>query len=1250
MHGSRTPLEEALRAATVPLVSGKKAGTGFFVTTDLVLTSAHVLNDPAGPVTAPSGHRFEVLPDTYFPGTGGLVLLRSLDERSSAPVQLGEPAEPGDQLLTYGYPDDHYRSGDSALLELEGYSERDDGTVLLRTARGRVRPGNSGGPALNWRTGAVCGVVQRRDSRHGETARLVPASTIFECYPFLRVLSVPWLDLLDDGQLAALGVAYPGPLMRRYLRAAAVAGDEHPYAAVLDATPPLSKVYLRQHAGDGTGQLAFADDLVRDRLDVQVTGDPGAGKSSLVRHLTAVEANRWLSGERGAFVPVPVPATALQAAGGLPDQLARGVTGMLDLDLDHATLAALFSRPPMPGVPWLLLVDGVDEVLNLQERSMTLNRVDRHRVSGHRILVTSRPLSATDAQRGSSNGRYPYFEISPFDSAQFRAFTEAWFTELGVEDPGTAAARFVDRIHRSKLAELAKVPLTATMMCVLHARDPDQDVPVSRAELYDRFVALLARRRGVVGVHELVSQWIGRGTRKAESTTEDLLDHLHAVLAKLAHDNLLHRVTGPLPERAAAVFADRGVHRPESVPVDEWTNVLREVLRSCGLLVEKPAGFSFIHQTMEEYLAAGHLAEDQPSPVRQLQPRDDWLSPELEIHLFLAARLLRDGVDIDRVLLRMLKRRNRRANLGFVLELERQGVRLTDKVRRQLRQVLVTQIGDESITHAEWRAACEALRNIDEPHAAEVLRTLATSRATFQRRLRASTFLLGLRPETGLSVLEEISGDPRLSGADRLLAARALVDADAARGVRSLVRLAEELAGTDLGLEVARAVADLDEDRGLGLLSRAASTRSKGSVRLTAARSLATLDTARGLSALTVLVRDQRASQADRLAAAVAMEDCAAGASFPFLSELALDPAIEASIRIAAAGKLAGWGQLHGLESLVRIAFDRTVAVQKRLEATAKLAEVSPQHGHEVRMQLTADPTVGEQRLDLAEITGPIDPAGTARTLARLADEEQAEGVVRLHAASTALDFVPAEGLAALERLARAKVETKVRLEAAGIVAEEDFARGGPLLRELAENQLVDFSSRVVAAEQLYEHDSEQGRAALNVLGNTPGLDAALRLRLGERILGFDKALGVSLISSVAQHGAGALRLDALAKLHSLRPVEALELYEDFIKNRHVSSDLRQRALQRLTPAQRAKIEKSIARQEPKPSRRQQMKNYQAQSQNRKLEPEERVTAAESMAQLDSAKGRAALEALAEDDRMSKAARRRAEKSLRRLR
>jgi hypothetical protein len=206
-------------------------------------------------------------------------------------VHLAAPVAPGDELWVFGHPEGKYRTGDAVSLRLDGTSEHIEGPILLKGTQGRIKPGMSGAPVLNWRTGAVCGVVRYRDGSHDDIARFVPISTAFAVYPGLSEANTAmpaarsWLDLLDDSQLAEAGARYPGPRLRRYLEAASAADDSHPYAAMLDVPSPLSKVYLRQKAGrtsqDETaaeaGELVEADSLLQAFRGVQVLGGPGAG-------------------------------------------------------------------------------------------------------------------------------------------------------------------------------------------------------------------------------------------------------------------------------------------------------------------------------------------------------------------------------------------------------------------------------------------------------------------------------------------------------------------------------------------------------------------------------------------------------------------------------------------------------------------------------------------------------------------------------------------------------------------------------------------------------------------------------------------------------------------------------------------------------------------------------------------------------------------------------------------------------------
>jgi hypothetical protein len=157
----RDRLEQALRAATVPLTSASHKGTGFFVAPSLVLTCAHVI--ARGDAMPSVGHAavtpYRIAAELSAPeGTGrsaqglgqaDLVLLHVDGDDTNPYACLAEPVQPGDKLWTFGYPDGLYRSGDSVALRCEGISERNDGTTLLKATQGRIRPGFSGAPVLN---------------------------------------------------------------------------------------------------------------------------------------------------------------------------------------------------------------------------------------------------------------------------------------------------------------------------------------------------------------------------------------------------------------------------------------------------------------------------------------------------------------------------------------------------------------------------------------------------------------------------------------------------------------------------------------------------------------------------------------------------------------------------------------------------------------------------------------------------------------------------------------------------------------------------------------------------------------------------------------------------------------------------------------------------------------------------------------------------------------------------------------------
>ena len=210
---SELPVVSLIRNCVVRITSNtRKCGTGFFVAPRTILTCAHVIGAQTSDIEITwSGKQ---LVATLVPATGDadLALLQINSEEQHPSVLLHADVRLGDELYSYGYTDQQ-PAGDSVTAEFEGTS----GTAgLLKFKQGQVRPGLSGSPLHNLRTGCVCGVVSiSRDRETDLGGRAVAVSAVLERYPQLVMEQTivhgsdpVWLRSMDPLQQKAI-VALP---------------------------------------------------------------------------------------------------------------------------------------------------------------------------------------------------------------------------------------------------------------------------------------------------------------------------------------------------------------------------------------------------------------------------------------------------------------------------------------------------------------------------------------------------------------------------------------------------------------------------------------------------------------------------------------------------------------------------------------------------------------------------------------------------------------------------------------------------------------------------------------------------------------------------------------------------------------------------------------------------------------------------------------------------------------------------------
>ena len=185
-------LERLLQLCTVKLsIPGKMGwGTGFFVAPRLILTCHHVVKDASNGKVQVCWRNQEDFAEAVIERSlpeFDLAILRFSPPVADLPcVYLDESFQANDSLYTYGYSDD-FPQGDSVTFECEGPAT--DKQPLIKFKAGQVRPGLSGSPLLNQRTGKVCGIVKfTRDRSFDLGGGAVPTSEIFTQFPQLMEL------------------------------------------------------------------------------------------------------------------------------------------------------------------------------------------------------------------------------------------------------------------------------------------------------------------------------------------------------------------------------------------------------------------------------------------------------------------------------------------------------------------------------------------------------------------------------------------------------------------------------------------------------------------------------------------------------------------------------------------------------------------------------------------------------------------------------------------------------------------------------------------------------------------------------------------------------------------------------------------------------------------------------------------------------------------------------------------------------
>ncbi|MBZ0282072.1 MAG: HEAT repeat domain-containing protein [Anaerolineae bacterium] len=404
---------------------------------------------------------------------------------------------------------------------------------------------------------------------------------------------------------------------------------------------------IQEEANRSEGLYGMTDGLRRvwsleseDVLAIQsrlvITGDPGSGKSTLMRHLALtmagdmlregdeakVDINQLRYWPHPAYTPIYIELRSLvrSAFPDLRDEVTLekfftyieqellkpdGLTGYLN-DL----------RDQMRDGDAMIFLDGLDEVpeADRRERREQIKKLAndlRESYPECRIVVTSRPY-AYFAEDWQLNG-FGHVTLAALESERLKELANKLFLVVLGEDKAKQEAEQFNNQMNNVPHELRSSPLFFTLMSAIWLNNQNLPVekrlPVTKGAIYRECVNMLIRR------------WTTKDLTGGQSLAERIgltQGELRAVL-----DSLACRVHGGTQSGDDAVFESGLIMttvREIGVKGVDYDLLLESLAQRAGVIYEKsPNKYQFAHRSFQEHLSASYLITGTHFPVLLLE-------------------------------------------------------------------------------------------------------------------------------------------------------------------------------------------------------------------------------------------------------------------------------------------------------------------------------------------------------------------------------------------------------------------------------------------------------------------------------------------------------------------------------------------------------------------------------------------------------------------------------------------------------
>ncbi|MBG0559953.1 HEAT repeat domain-containing protein [Actinoplanes aureus] len=370
-------------------------------------------------------------------------------------------------------------------------------------------------------------------------------------------------------------------------------------------------------------------DVVCDRQRLVLIGDPGAGKSAVVRYL-ALRLARAHADERLAVLADHLPilvelrsyagAVAAGQCRNFREYLAyRAATDGYEEEPDGLRLH--LAR----GDPAVVIFDGLDEIFDRRIREETAGQIAAFAESfpNARVVVTTRPAEYNRVALAAAG--FAHYTLQRFAPEQAADFLGRWFQAVSETDATVRREVVLGTIRRSpELTELAGNPMLLSILAVLGRH---RMLPKQRWRLYKEAAVTL------------VHSWDDSRMVNTDAGSQLLdADEKHNLLRSLAFDMMSGRL-GPHGDHVSGdelrqIFAQHLVRQGSS-----WTEAKASAKQTIEQLQKRSfvlgragrADYRFVHRTFLEFYCAWAIVErfkrhEAREEIKSLF-RDRWADP-----------------------------------------------------------------------------------------------------------------------------------------------------------------------------------------------------------------------------------------------------------------------------------------------------------------------------------------------------------------------------------------------------------------------------------------------------------------------------------------------------------------------------------------------------------------------------------------------------------------------------------------------